>query len=359
MSNLLILIDGSAIAYRSYYAFIRNPLINSKGENTSAVFGFTNSLIKLIEQISPSHIACVFDTPAPTFRHKLYTEYKSTRAKMPDELADSLPWIKEIIAGFNIPLIEMEGFEADDIIGTLSKKAALNGFEVGMFTGDKDFYQLVDAKIKLLHPKTFEWFDGDRVKEKMGVLPDKIIDLLALMGDSSDNIPGVPGVGEKTALKLLNQFGDFETVLQSADKVTQKKIAQSLKENAELARLSFQLVTIDCDVPVEFDDQAFALKQPSKRELAGLFKKFELSSLYKKYSAFEDDTVQKELFTEARVKYETVKSVSQLDEILTAAENAGEAAIDTETTSINALNAELVGISIAFKESEAFYIPPF
>jgi len=326
MSNLLILIDGSAIAYRSYYAFIRNPLINSKGENTSAVFGFTNSLIKLIEQISPSHIACVFDTPAPTFRHKLYTEYKSTRAKMPDELADSLPWIKEIIAGFNIPLIEMEGFEADDIIGTLSKKAALNGFEVG-------------------------------VKEKMGVLPDKIIDLLALMGDSSDNIPGVPGVGEKTALKLLNQFGDFETVLQSADKVTQKKIAQSLKENAELARLSFQLVTIDCDVPVEFDDQAFALKQPSKRELAGLFKKFELSSLYKKYSGLEDDTVQKELFTEARVKYETVKSVSQLDEILTAAENAGEAAIDTETTSINALNAELVGISIAFKESEAFYIP--
>ncbi len=357
MSNLVILIDGSAIAYRSYYAFIRNPLINSKGENTSAVFGFTNSLIKLIEQISPSHMACVFDTPAPTFRHKLYSEYKSTRTKMPDELADSLPWIKEVIAGFNIPLIEMEGYEADDIIGALSKKAALKDFEVGMFTGDKDFYQLVDEKIKLLHPKTFEWFDSDRVKEKMGVLPGKIIDLLALMGDSSDNIPGVPGVGEKTALKLLNQFGDFKKILESADKVAQKKIAKSLKENAELAHLSFKLVTIDCDVPIEFDERALTLKEPSRQELARLFKKFEFASLYKKYSAFADDTVQKELFAKAQVRYETVRSISHLDEILSAAEKVGEAAIDTETTSINALKAELVGISIAFKESEAFYLP--
>ncbi|OQX92661.1 MAG: hypothetical protein B6D58_01930 [candidate division Zixibacteria bacterium 4484_95] len=141
MSKLLILIDGSALAYRSFFAFIRNPLINSRGENTSAVFGFVNSLLKLLQETSPSHIACVFDTPAPTFRHKIYKQYKSTRAKMPEELVDSLPWIKEVIAGFNIPIIEMDGFEADDIIGTLAKKASESGFDIGMFTGDKDYYQ--------------------------------------------------------------------------------------------------------------------------------------------------------------------------------------------------------------------------
>lgn len=357
MSKLLILIDGSALAYRSYFAFIRNPLINSHGENTGAVFGFTNSLIKLLEEIKPDYIACVFDTPAPTFRHKLYDEYKSTRAKMPTELADSLPWIKDVIKGFNIPVIEMEGYEADDIIGTLAKKAAKKGFEVGMFTGDKDFYQLVDDKIRLLHPKTMEWFDSEHVKEKLGVPPEKVIDLLALMGDSSDNVPGVRGVGEKTALKLLEEFGDFEAVLKSAAKIQQKKIAQSIKENEALARLSYKLVTIDCQVPVELDTKALIVEEPDRNKLAELFKRFDLGTLFKKFAGQNKVQGQIALGFSEKANYETVKSLRQLESILEQAEKAGEVSLDTETTSKNALEAELVGVSLAINEGQAFYIP--
>jgi len=357
MSKLLVLIDGSALAYRAFYAFIRNPLINSRGENTSAVFGFTSSLIKLMDEIKPDYLACVFDTPAPTFRHKLYDKYKSTRARMPDELADSLPKIKEIMDGFGIPVIEKEGFEADDIIGTLAIKAAASGLEVGMLTGDKDFFQLVNDRIKLLHPKNFEWFGKKQVEEKLGVPPDRVIDLLALMGDSSDNVPGLPGIGEKTALKLLQEFGDFATVIKSADKVTQKKVARSIQENQELARLSYKLVTIDCDAPVEFDEQSLQLSEPDRQKLAALFKELELGSLYKKFANVDIEQEQQALALTSKCAYQTVETLDKLDSILIAAEKTGETAIDTETTSIDALKAKLVGVSIAFKESEAFYIP--
>ncbi len=357
MSKLLILIDGSALAYRAFYAFIRNPLINSRGENTSAVFGFTGSLIKLMDEIKPDYLACVFDTPVPTFRHKLYDQYKSTRARMPDELADSLPKIREVLDGFGIPVIEKEGFEADDVIGTLACKAAAAGYEVGMLTGDKDFFQLVNDRIKLLHPKSFEWYGKKQVEEKLGVPPEKVIDLLALMGDSSDNVPGLPGIGEKTALKLLQEFGDFDTVIKSAEKVTQKKIAQSIKENQELARLSYKLVTIDCDTPIEFDEQSFRMTQPDKPKLAGLFKDLEFGLLYKKFAGADIMEGQQALDLTAKNVYQTVETLDKLDSILNAAEKSGETAIDTETTSIDALRAKLLGISIAFKESEAFYIP--
>lgn len=357
MSKLLILIDGAALAYRSYFALIRNPLINSRGENTGALFGFTNSIIKILDQLQPDYLACVFDTPAPTFRHKLYVDYKSTRAKMPDELADSLPWIRDVLAGFKIPVIEMEGFEADDIIGTLARKASKKGFEVGMFTGDKDFYQLVDNNVKLLHPKTFEWFDSEQVEMKMGVPPGKIIDLLALMGDSSDNVPGVRGVGEKTALKLLTEFGSFDEVLKSAEKVKQKKIAESLKENKELAELSYKLVTIDCNVSVKLDEKALKVEEPDKQKLAELFKRFELNTLYKRFAVEQTDRQQESLALSGDVTYKAVESMEQLQNLLAQAEKAGEMAIDTETTSMNQLKASLVGISLAFKEGEAFYIP--
>jgi len=357
MSKLLILIDGSALAYRAFYAFVRNPLINSRGENTGAVFGFTSSLIKLMDDIKPDYLACVFDTPAPTFRHKLYDKYKSTRARMPDELADSLPKIKEVLDGFGIPVIEKEGFEADDIIGTLANKAAAAGFEVGMLTGDKDFFQLINDRIKLLHPKNFQWFGKRQVEEKMGVPPEKIIDLLALMGDSSDNVPGLPGIGEKTALKLLQQFGDFETVIKSANKVAQKKIANSIQENQELARLSYELVTIDCNTPVEFDEKSLQITEPNRHELAGLFKELEFGSLYKKFAGADIIEEQQALDLTSKSDYQAVETLDRLDSILAAAEKSGEIAIDTETTSIDALKAKLVGISIAFIENEAFYIP--
>ena len=357
MNKLLVLIDGSALAYRSFFAFIRNPLINSHGENTGAVFGFVNSLIKLLEQIKPEYLACVFDTPAPTFRHKLYDEYKSTRAKMPDELAESLPWIKEVLDGFRVPVIEMEGYEADDIIGTLAKKAADRGFEVGMFTGDKDFYQLVTDKVKLLHPKTFEWFGKKEVKEKLGVPPERIIDLLALMGDTSDNVPGVRGVGEKTAVKLLDEFGSFDKVLKSADKVKQKKIAQSLKDNRELAELSYKLVTIDCSVPVELDEEKLIVENPDTARLAELFKRFEFGSIYKKYTVEEKAEQQSSLALTETANYKTVTSIDELEGLLDAATKATEVAIDTETTSVDQLRARLVGISFAFKKDEAYYVP--
>jgi len=206
----LILIDGTAVAYRSYFAFIRNPLINSRGENTSAVFGFVNSLNKVIGDFKPDYLAVVFDTPKPTFRHKKYPEYKSTRAKTPDDLVEQFPWIDKAVEAFNIEIIRKEGYEADDLIGTLSKKAAENGIDVLMFTGDKDFYQLVNDKVKILHPKDFSIMDSQAVEEKFGVPPDKVIDTLALMGDTSDNIPGVPGIGPKTAISLIKEFGSFE-----------------------------------------------------------------------------------------------------------------------------------------------------
>jgi len=356
MTKLLLLIDGAALAYRSYFALIRNPLINSRGENTGAVFGFTQSILKLIDEAKPSHLGCVFDTAAPTFRHELYREYKSTRARMPDELADSLPWIKEVMDAFHIPVLEKEGFEADDIIGTLARKAAAAGYQVGMFTGDKDFCQLVNDRVKVLHPKTFEWLGEDGVRDRMGVHPDRIIDLLALMGDTSDNVPGVPGVGEKTALKLLEQFGDFETVLRSAASVPQKKLSQSLIDNAELARLSRQLVTIHTDVPVEFDEISLAVQEPDNEKLAELFKRFEFKTLYTRFST-RTGQESVEIKKHAGAIYETVDSLARLKSILTTAEKIGEAAIDTETTSKNAIEASLVGISLAFKEGEAYYVP--
>ncbi len=357
MSKLLLLIDGSAVAYRSYFAFIRNPLVNSHGENTGALFGFTGSIVKILEQVKPDYLACVFDTAAPTFRHELYDEYKSTRAKMPDELADSLLWIKQMLEGFKIPVLEMPGYEADDIIGTLARKAADKGFEVGMFTGDKDFYQLVNDKVKLLHPKTFEWFGSERVEEKFGVPPDKVIDFLALMGDSSDNVPGVRGVGEKTALKLLNEFGSFEKVLDSADLVKQKKISNSLKENRELAELSYRLVTIDTDVPVELDEDALKVENPDSASLAELFKRYELGMYYKRFAAEDTAVEQSSLNLAAKADYKTVEDPKEFERILNEAKKLGEIAIDTETTSTVALEAKLVGVSLALKENEAFYVP--
>lgn len=358
MSKLLLLIDGSAVAYRSYFAFIRNPLVNSHGENTSALFGFTGSIVKILEQVNPDYLACVFDTAAPTFRHDLYDEYKSTRAKMPDELADSLPWIKQMLEGFNIPVLEMPGYEADDIIGTLARMGAAKGYDVGMFTGDKDFYQLVNDKIKLLHPKTFEWIGKKEVEDKFGVPPEKMIDLLALMGDSSDNVPGVRGVGEKTALKLLDEFGNFENVLDSASKVKQKKISASLSENRELAKLSYQLVTIDCNVPVELDEDSLKIEQPDNAALSELFKRFELNQYYKRFAAEELKTgEQGALALDVKATYKTIERLSDLESILDKAEKKGELSIDTETTSTNALEAKLVGVSLAVKENEAYYLP--
>ena len=348
----LFLIDGSALAYRSYFAFIRNPLINSKGENTSAAFGFANSLFKILKEEEPDYIGVVFDTKAPTFRHEIYKEYKSTRAKMPDEMVSQLPRIMELVKGMNIPVLEMEGFEADDLMGTLARKAENKGLEVILVTGDKDFLQLVDENIKVLNPRKsgeeIEVYDQEKVKEKYGIPPEKVIDLLGLMGDASDNVPGIPGVGEKTAVELIHQFGDLEKVLANADKVKRKNVSRNLKEHADLARLSKKLVTIETDVPIELDLKQLSRSEFDLPKLKELFKELEFSKFLQEVTSGEKLE---------KVKYKTVEDEEEFKKLLDRIVEKGEFAVDTETSSINPIVAQLVGISIALKKEEAFYIP--
>lgn len=353
----LILIDGSAVAYRSYFALIRNPLINSRGESTGAVFGFVNSLNKIVREYQPDYLAVVFDTPAPTFRHDLYAEYKSTRAKTPDELVEQFPWIDRAIEAFNIPTIRMDGYEADDLIGTLSVKASKAGIDVLMFTGDKDFYQLVTDRVKILHPKDFSIIDPEGVKEKFGVPPERVIDMLALMGDTSDNIPGVQGVGPKTAISLIEEFGDFETVLSDGPVKRKGKIARMLAENRELAELSRVLVTIRLDCPVDFEPDNLKVREPDNQRLAQLFQRLEFKTLAEKYASEEAGSLFGSKPGAITADYNTVSGMSELNDLLSEAEKIGEIAIDTETTSINALRARLVGISFSFEETVGYYVP--
>jgi DNA polymerase-1 len=353
----LILIDGSAVAYRSYFALIRNPLINSRGENTGAVFGFVSSLNKIVRDYAPDYLAVVFDTPAPTFRHKIYDEYKSTRAKTPDELVEQFPWIDKAIDGFNIPVIRKDGYEADDLIGTLSVKAAEAGVEVLMFTGDKDFYQLVTDRINILHPKDFSVIDPDGVKERFGVPPQKVVDVLALMGDTVDNIPGIQGIGPKTAVSLIEEFGDFETTFQEGPKKRKGKIARMLAEQRNQAEMSYNLVSIKTDCPVDFDTDALARREPNNAELAKLFARLEFKSLMEKYAQRESESLFDAGPGKSSARYSSVTSVSELEGLLSEIEKRGELAIDTETTSLNALKARLVGISFSFAEETGHYIP--
>ncbi len=348
----LFLIDGSALAYRSYFAFIRNPLINSKGENTSAVFGFTNSILKILREEEPDYIAVVFDTKAPTFRHEIFKEYKSTRAKMPQEMSDQLPRIREVAEGMNLPILEVEGFEADDLMGTLARKAKKDGLEVVLVTGDKDFLQLVNENVKVLNPRRggeeSEVLDIKGVEEKLGVPPKKVVELLALMGDPSDNVPGIPGIGEKTALELIKKFGSLENVLRNADKVRRKNVQKGLKEHADLARLSKRLVTIDTNVPFEFKLSDLQRKDFDLPRLKELFKELEFTKFLQEISSLQKSD---------KVNYGIIRSEGELTELIDKLRKAGEFALDTETTDVNPMDAELVGISFSCKEKEAYYIP--
>jgi DNA polymerase-1 len=348
----LFLIDGSALAYRSYFAFIRNPLINSKGENTSAVFGFTNSILKILREETPDYVAVVFDTKAPTFRHEIFKDYKSTRAKMPLEMSEQLPRIREVAESMNLPILEVEGFEADDLMGTLAEKAKEKGLEVILVTGDKDFLQLVDEDVKVLNPKRggeeAELLDKKGVEEKFGVPPQKVIEVLSLMGDASDNVPGIPGIGEKTALELIREFGSLENVLKNADKVKKKNVQKGLKEHADLARLSKRLVTIDTHVPFELNLTQLQRKEFNSPQLKQLFKDLEFTRFLQEISSLE----KKE-----KLNYRIIKSEEELKTLISELKHAGEFALDTETTSINPIDAELVGISLSYKEKVAFYVP--
>jgi len=346
MNNRLFLIDTSAYFYRAYFAL--PPLTNAAGLPTNAIYGFTTMILKLLDQHQPSHIAAVLDRPEPTFRHKAYDQYKANRAVMPDDLQAQIPHIREIIKAFNIRAVDKAGFEADDIIGTLALRAAAEDCEVVIISGDKDLCQLIGPKITMLDTMKDKVMDKAAVEAKYGLGPGHIIDMLALTGDTSDNVPGVPGIGPKTAQSLLSQFGNLDTIYEHLDEITKKKARSALEENREQAYLSKQLVTIDTDVELDCAWQECTLTAPDTPALQELYKKFEFSRLLKA-SAVAEPAPDKNY----RALIEP-QELEQLYETLGALECF---TLDLETTSQFPMLADIVGISFAWSDHEAVYVP--
>jgi DNA polymerase-1 len=399
----LFLIDAMALVYRAYYALIRNPRLTSKGRNTNAQFGFTNTLVELINKEKPSHLAVAFDTHAPTERHTDFVDYKANREEAPEDLLASLPDIKRIIEGFNLPVMEMDGFEADDVIGTLAKQAAAQGYEVYMVTPDKDYGQLVSDNIFIYKPPAFgnkeEILGPKEVCAKWNIKHvNQVVDILGLMGDAVDNIPGISGVGEKTAAKLLAEYGTLEAVFENAEKI-KGVLGEKVRAGKELAVLSKKLATIITHVPINFHEDSFRIKEYNKELLEEVFAELEFKTLGKRilgetFNVYGGDEIsasssgQTDLFGNAVQKsasskvireaiieendaglkaernisnsphsYLAVQTEGELTDLLGRLMNASEICFDTETTGIDANNAELVGLSFSIKANEAYYIP--
>ncbi len=279
--NLLMLIDGNSLAYRAFYAFIKNPLRNSRGENTSAAFAFTNSVLKLLREYDPEYVGLAFDTKAPTFRHEQFVEYKAKRPKMPDELTPQIRWIRDIGKNLGIETLEIPGYEADDIMATLTKLAEKKGLTVILVTSDKDLLQLVSDRVTVLdtRPKQEILYTRDRVVEKFGVLPEKIPDYLALVGDAIDNIPGVPGIGDKTARELLGKFGSLEGIYENLSKIQKPKLKETLEKHREQAFFARELARLRFDAPVHLNLEALRRRRPDRKKLFEIFRKLEFASL--------------------------------------------------------------------------------
>lgn len=387
----LFLIDAYALIYRSYYAFLKNPRINSKGMNTSAIFGFINSLEDVLKRENPTHIAVAFDPKGPTFRHEAYELYKAQREETPEVIRQSVPIIKDIIEAYNIPILEVPRFEADDVIGTVSKQAEKEGFEVYMMTPDKDYGQLVSEHIFMYRPKFGGDYEVMGVKEVLNKYSltsvDQVIDLLGLMGDSSDNIPGCPGVGEKTAQKLLEEYGSIENLLENTDKL-KGALQKRVTENAEQIRFSKFLATIKTDVPIQFDAAKCVREKPNETRLTEIYTELEFRTFINKMSGEEKKSapapqkvvakgpVQGNLFdlfateepsvpkysTLANLKttlhvYKTVDTEEEMAKLGRFLADQDFFAFDTETDGIDPLTAGLVGMSFAVKENEAWYVP--
>jgi DNA polymerase-1 len=363
----LFLIDAYALIYRAFFAFINRPLTNSRGENTSAPFGFANFLLSIRENHQPDYLAIVFDK-GMSHREEMYPEYKATREKMPDELAASLPRIFELVEGFNDEAVALEGYEADDVIGTLALKAREAGIEAVIVSGDKDLYQLVGPGIHLLNPGRGgptgvepEWVDESNAHEKFGIPPEQIADYLALIGDTSDNVPGAPGIGPKTAVKLLKEHGGLEAILSAAPDMKAKRARESLTENAELVRLSKKLVTIQTDLPVELELDRLEVRPPDRERLRQLFVELDFRRLTELFtgpgSTALPQTHPVKVAEELPLSYSLVTDVQEVLGLVERARKAGFVSLDTETTSQEATRAELVGISLAFEAGEAFYLP--
>ena len=286
MDKKVFLLDAFALVFRAYYALIRAPRVNSKGKNTNAQFGFTNTLVELITKQKPSHMAVCFDTSAPTERHTDFADYKANRQETPEDISAAVPDIKKIIEGFNIPVIAVDGFEADDVIGTLAKQAEAQGYEVYMVTPDKDYGQLVSEKVKIYKPayqgNDVEIMGPAEVCAKWNIKDvNQVIDMLGMMGDAVDNIPGIPGVGEKTAAKFLAEYGSLENTLAHADQI-KGAMGEKVRKGREMALLSKKLATIITDAPVEFHVEDFKLKEWDKEKLKQIFGELEFRTLGKR-----------------------------------------------------------------------------
>ena len=379
----LFLLDAMALIYRAHFAFSKNPRINSKGVNTSAAFGFTNALFEVLTKEKPTHIAVAFDVSGPTFRHKLYEAYKANRQEQPEDIQIAIPVVKDIVRAFNIPVLEMKGFEADDIIGTIAKKASCEEFTVYMMTPDKDYAQLVEDCVFLYKPafmgngvdilgvpEVLKKFDIDRVEQ--------VIDLLGLQGDAVDNIPGIPGIGPKTASKLLKEFGSLEGIIANADQLKGKQ-KEKVIEFSEQGIMSKELATIDINVPVEFDAEVFRYDGPDEEALRNVFQELEFRALTRRVlggaeessmnnggqtSLFDqaaqqiaEQPVDLKSITEVRHDYQLVDTAEKRAALIQQLEKQDAFCFDTETDSLDTLSAQLVGLAFSFQKGSAFYIP--
>ncbi|MGD8889294.1 MAG: DNA polymerase I [Desulfobacterales bacterium] len=342
----IYLIDGTAYIHRAYHAI--RGLSNSKGFPTNAVFGFTRMLLKLMEDRAPQYAGMFFDAKGPTFRHDMYKEYKANRPPMPEDMAVQIPYIKEVTAAFHLPIIEKQGYEADDLIGTMARIAEANGYTVVMVTGDKDFMQLVTEKTVLWDPMKESDLDQQAIREKFGVDPQQMIDVQGLSGDTADNIPGVPGIGQKTAIALIKAHGSMQQLYASLETITKKKQRENLETFKDQAFLSRKLVTIDTEVPLSMDLNDFKVQAPDQKVLIELFKMLEFRQLQQALSDQADLS---------RKDYQAVMDLDGLTKLISLLEGAELFALDTETTSQNPMLAHLVGLSFAVNPHQAFYIP--
>ena len=384
-SKNLFLLDAYALIYRGYYAFIKNPRINSKGTDTSAILGFMNSLFEIIRTQNPDYLAVAFDKGGSVTRSEMFEEYKSNRDKTPEPILVAIPYIKKILEGMKIPILEKEGFEADDIIGTVAKDAEENNFKVYMVTPDKDFAQLVSNNIFLCKParmgNSMEIWGVDEVKDKFEVeSPDQVIDYLGMMGDSVDNIPGLPGVGDKTAKKFIKQYGSLENLLQNAHEVT-GKLGEKIIENKELGVLSKKLAKIILDVPIDYNLDEFKLSDPDKEIVLKVFDELEFRRIKETFfkifgtisSPIEEkgaEVVQGDLFSEtynlesnkdslngSKSIYQRIESFEELKLLVEKMMKQEIVAFDTETEGLNALETDIVGISFSWQKGIGYYLP--
>ncbi len=388
----LFFIDAYALIYRSYYALIRNPRINSKGFNTSAIMGFVNTLEEILKNENPTHIGIAFDPPGPTFRHEAYEEYKAQREETPEDIRKSVPIIKEIIKAYNIPILEVQGYEADDVIGTLATQAGNQSIPTYMLTSDKDYGQLVSDSVFMYRPKHkggYEVLGVEEIKTKFKINdPKQVIDILALMGDASDNIPGCPGVGEVFSQRLINQFGSVENLIEHSSEL-KGAMKKKVEENVETIKFSKFLATIKKDVPIELKLNELIREKEDEDKIKEIFQELEFKTLLnRKYpdeqlstptlfnNLNKNEPTQGNLFTDFEGSYssedknrkdlpleniekdykliDNQESISELAQILS---NQKEIALDTETTNTDPMNAELVGFSFSYQSNEAFYIP--